>query len=386
MNGAIKALHQALHNGHTKARSCNLGHTKATIPLEGCVNLFQKLFAHATAGILNHKAKASAVILVLVPPHHKGYFASGRGILQSVGQNIIQNLVQALQITADINRCKLHILTKILLLQLSLSAEHFTDFPHRCGHIKALLQMLHLAIIKARHLQDIVNQGQKLLARGLNLLDIIKDQVLILAMQLSQLCHANDAINGRTHIVGHGRKEHVAGFGIFLRHLQGTLRKLHMLQLLELFGIHLAEEEDGLIRAQKLIPNQTHIDPFIFLTKALPKFTAKIVNLPLHQILNIIQGKGFCKLCCGFRLYQGYQLLQKLIIGAIRLRLDTHVFCLHHGITTTTQIYSKDSQKGFAHNLNHIVDILHLLIQHMLTGSQKNHHQGKNSHGQHKPL
>ena len=49
--------------------------------------------------------------------------------------------------------------------------------------------------------------------------------------------------------MGHGGEEHIAGLSIFSSHLQSALRQLHMLQLLELFGIHLTEEENRLIRA-----------------------------------------------------------------------------------------------------------------------------------------
>ena len=55
--------------------------------------------------------------------------------------------------------------------------------------------------------------------------------------------------------MGHRRKEHIARLGILPRHLQRPLRQLQMLQLLKLFGIHLAEEKDGLIGAQELVPH-----------------------------------------------------------------------------------------------------------------------------------
>ena len=147
MNSAIQALHQALHNGHAQARARYLRHTKATIPFKGRINLLQKLFTHTAARILYNKAKIGSIILVLLSAHHKGNLAPGRSVLNSVGQHIIQNLMQTLQIAIHIHRLQLQLLSKVLLLQLRLSIKHIPDFLRHHRHIKGFLQVLHSAII-----------------------------------------------------------------------------------------------------------------------------------------------------------------------------------------------------------------------------------------------
>ena len=42
---------------------------------------------------------------------------------------------------------------------------------------------------------------------------------------------------------------------------------------------------------------------------------------------------------------------------------------LYYGITSRAQVHSEHRQKGLAHHLHHVINILHLLIQQMLTGS-----------------
>ena len=124
-------------------------------------------------------------------------------------------------------------------------------------------------------------------------------------MQFSQLGHTDNTIERCAHIVRQSRKEHITRLGIFTRHPQGMLRHLQALQLLLLFGVHLTEEEDGLVRLKQVVAHQAHIKPFVFPAKALAEFAAEIINMTVHKLLDIITGKGLGKFIGCLRLHIG---------------------------------------------------------------------------------
>jgi len=148
--------------------------------------------------------------------------------------------------------------------------------------------MLHLTVVQTRHFQDIINQGQQLLACGADFADIFLHLSAVILMQVCQLRHADNAVERRTHIVRQRGKEHVSGLGIFACYPQRLLRQLQMLQLFQLFGIHLTEEENRFVLIQQIITHQAYIKPSVFLAEAMAELTAEVIDMPLHQLFDML--------------------------------------------------------------------------------------------------
>ena len=275
----------------------------------------------------------------------KADFAMRLGIFKRIRQNIIQNLLQALQIAAHHFIFLQHQLrVKELLLQLGLRRKNIVGILRYLGNHKGFLHMLHLAVVQARHFQDIVNQGQQLLPCSTYFADIFLHLSAVILVQLCQLRHADNAVKRRTHIMRQCGEEHISRFGIFTCHLQRLLRQLQMLQLLLLFSFYLTEEENCFVLIQQIIAHQADIQPSVFLPEAIAELTAEVIDMTLHQILDMLTRKAGRKFFSSLRLHILYQLLQQLIIIALRL-LRSWRGTFQHIIASCNIINSEHSQE-----------------------------------------
>ena len=212
MNRTLQTLHKALHNRHAQACAHNLRHTEAAVAFKRVKNFLEELLRHTAAGILHdERILRTATAIAQLLAHKEAYASLRLRILHSVRKNIIQYLLQALQITAhQLVFIKQKLLLKIFLLQLGLRREHIADIARHLRQRERFLHMLHLGVVKACHIQNIVNQGQQLLAGGTDFLDIIAHHAAVILVQLCQLSHADNAVQRCTHIMRHRREEHVA--------------------------------------------------------------------------------------------------------------------------------------------------------------------------------
>ena len=174
VNAAIHTLHQAFDNRHAQTCAGNARHTKTAVAFKRLVNLLQEFGRHTATGILDDKGIMHAVALIArLTTRQKADFAVCLSIFKRIRQNIIQNLLQALQIAAHHFVSVQHQLRiKELLLQLGLRRKNIAGILRYLGNHKGFLHMLHLAVVQACHFQDIVNQGQQLLAGGTYFADI----------------------------------------------------------------------------------------------------------------------------------------------------------------------------------------------------------------------
>ena len=245
--------------------------------------------------------------------------------------------------------------------------------------------MLHLAVVQTRHFQDIINQGQQLLACGADFADIFLHLSAVILMQICQLRHADNAVERRTHIVRQCGEEHISGLGIFACHLQRLLRQLQMLQLLLLFSLHLTEEENRFVLIQQIITHQAHIKPSVFLAEAIAELTAEVIDVTLYKLLDMLTGKAGRKLFGSLRLYILYHLLQQLIIISLRL-LRSRTGAFQHIIASGNIIHPEHRQEGLAHNTDNLIDALQLSVQHVLTQRQTGSQQQENCQRQAEPM
>jgi len=97
MNAAIHTLYQAFDNRHAQTGAGNARHTKTAVAFKRLINLLQEFGRHTAAGILDDKGIMHTVALIArLTTRQKADFAMCFGIFNSIRQNIIQNLLQAL--------------------------------------------------------------------------------------------------------------------------------------------------------------------------------------------------------------------------------------------------------------------------------------------------
>ena len=159
-----------------------------------------------------------------------------------------------------------------------------------------------------------------------------------------------------------------------------------MLQLLLLFLINLTVEENRLVRLQQLVAHQAHVNPFIALAQALAELAAEVVDIALHQLLDIRAGKGLGELLRRLQLYIAHKLLQKLVIIALCTRVEADILSLHHIIPVSHIVHAENSEERAAHDTRNLDKLLHLLVQRTLAQRQAADQQQEYRQRQRKPV
>ena len=116
--------------------------------------------------------------------------------------------------------------------------------------IKILIIQDNLALFHARHVQNIVDQIQKLTAGIVDFIHISPYFFRVIGILAYQLGQSENGIERGTHIVGHVVEKGVFGFFASFGVFQRIFQQFPFFELLLFFLVYLTETEDDFIRSK----------------------------------------------------------------------------------------------------------------------------------------
>ena len=166
------------------------------------------------------------------------------------------------------------------------------------------------------HIQNIIDQGQKLLAGMADLFKIIPDFIGYGILSACQIRQADNRIQRRPHIVGNAAEK---GVFIFCR-LPGCVKRVFQkdiaLHIPVLFCINLPEAHDYLIGRQGLIADDFNTYPFKRSAEGSLIVSAEFMNPLSCQLADIVHGKALLKFLIRFLIDTVFQNIHQMAIAS----------------------------------------------------------------------
>ena len=214
---------EVLGDGHPQTGAHRAVDAKAHFPGIGLEEMGQKLGRHAHAGVGDHK-----FVLREVPPvqldHRQGDGVPGCGKFHGVGEQVVKHLRHAEGVAQHLAVREVQVGGKTLSLTPGLEAEGLQTLLHAGLEVKGLAGDHHLALLQTGHVQNIVDESQKLAAGVLNFVQIVRHRFRLAGVLLGQGGQADDGVEGGAHVVGHAAEEGLLGLFVLPGHIQRVLQ------------------------------------------------------------------------------------------------------------------------------------------------------------------
>ena len=88
-----------------------------------------------------------------------------------------------------------------------LRIDNLVDLLHKCREIEEVMSDLHLIRLNPGHIQNVVDQGEEILGRGVNLLKTVFYCPRIVQLDLADGTHADDGVHRCPDVVAHAGEE-----------------------------------------------------------------------------------------------------------------------------------------------------------------------------------
>ena len=231
---AAHQVHQVLGDRHAQARALDFVERGALFPGEGVEDHPLVLLAHALAVIPDDELNA-AVFLVhlgqLLHPHLNP--APGGSVLHRVGENVDEDLVNPQLVAQQMllrQRAGIHL--EALVLGPGLGTDDGIDFVDDLRQVQLGDIQDRAAAFDFVHVQHVVDEPQKMLAGGGDLLGVLQDPVRVAGLLLQQGHKAHDGVHGGPDVVAHVAEEGALSLAGHLGHLQSLAEGVLHLSLL----------------------------------------------------------------------------------------------------------------------------------------------------------
>ena len=326
--------------------------------------MLQKAGAHADAGILHHKL-IFAVLLEIKLPRFQPDAVAGVAVLDGVGQQVVDDLGDLFAVAHHPGVGQVQAVGKGFPRRLGLVVEDLGVVFQQFLQVKLGLLQVILAGLHPGQLQNVVDEGQQLIARKINLADIILHfgGVAAFLALLGQAAVADDGVQRGAHIVGHAVEEVGLGLGALAGRLQSVLQQNHVLHLLAAFGVHIPEAEGDLILCNVLVVQGADIHPAVGIPEPALIVAAVVGDALVHPALDFGQGKALLKLLIGAELDKLADVLHQLAVAAplgqgralVLLELDGLIALFF-------KVHPEDGIEGILQHMDGVIRLFHPVI------------------------
>ena len=146
-----------------------------------------------------------------------------------------------------------------------------------------------IALLQTGDLQDVVDQGQQLLAGRADLVQIAHHLLPVTVGLEGQPRHADDDVQRGAHVVAHDGEELLLGFLALLRGGQGPLQQIHLLLLLLLLVLHVPEADHRLVGDLDRVGEHPDADPALAPVRLEKELAAEVPDLLVQQTSDVLQ-------------------------------------------------------------------------------------------------
>ena len=208
---ATHHINNGLCNGHAETGSLCLADGRRSLPFKWKKNAFGKLRAHPDTAVLDPDFIYPGCLSRICLLQFQRNLSALRCKLVRVAEDVHQNTVQPIAVTHHPVRLYLGLNTVLDTFCCHLSIHQFSCFAHMGINVNGCRFQFELSIFDAAHLQNVINNRQKLLTGALNLF-----QILLLFLQAQSIPFgkrriAQNRIQGCADIMGHIGKEKCLG-------------------------------------------------------------------------------------------------------------------------------------------------------------------------------
>ena len=275
--------------------------------------MLQELLRHADARVLHGKL-VLAVLLEVELLHCHLHPVSGPAVLEGVGKKIVEDLPQLVGISLHHGVGELHLHGEVPVVLPGHVLEHGGQILHALPQVKGAAVQGMAARLQPGELQDVVDEGEHLLAGKRDLPHVAVHLLPVVPVPLSQLGEADDGVEGGAHVVGHVGEEGVFGLGALLSRLQGFLEDVHVLELQALFQIHLSKTEDDLVGSPAAVIEGADVHPLVDVAEAALVVAAVVGDLGGHPLPDALQGEGQREFLKRLRIHQGAHCAEEALV------------------------------------------------------------------------
>ena len=275
---------QVFHNGHSQPGPHDLLGPEEDFPLVGVEELGQELRRHAGPRVRDDEEVVVPLSLVHLP-QDDGDVVPRPGELHGVGHQVVDDLAQAGGVALDHLVLYVDGDLKILVLGFGLGLEGGDAVGQRLAQVEGLDLHGDVALLQAGNLQNVVNQGQKLLAGRPDLVQVAHHLLTVAVVLEGQAGHADDDVQRGAHVMAHNGEELLLGLFALLRGGQGALQQADLPLLLLLLVLHVPETDNHLIGHLLRVGEHPHTDPALLLTELAQELAAEVPGTLLHQPL-----------------------------------------------------------------------------------------------------
>ena len=171
------------------------------------------LFGNADALINNGKIQIRPPISIRIFLHDQPDSCVAFRVLTRIPQKVYQHLAKAQAVTEVPGVRKLDLHGKVLFFLREAPVHDCLQPVQELLHVKRSGGQRHLAALDLGHVQNVIEQSQKVMGGAVHLFQAVKAALLALGFLQRDLRHADDAVHGRPDLVGHTRQELRLGLG-----------------------------------------------------------------------------------------------------------------------------------------------------------------------------
>ena len=205
LDATVHHINDVLRDGHPQARALNAAHRGSVLAREVVEDVVDELGRHTDAVVL-HVEHVGHVIFegARLFGYADDDVAVVRGVLDRVAHDVDQNLVEA-QLIGDhvLVQNILRIDVKMLMLGDDLALDQDAQVVQHFGHVHHALFKLNSTTLDTAHVQDLVDKAQQMLARSMDLAQVVLNLLRFLDMRLRQRGEAYDGVQGRADVMTH---------------------------------------------------------------------------------------------------------------------------------------------------------------------------------------
>ena len=204
-NGTTHHINDVFGDRHAQASALDAADRTGLFTGKGLEDRLLEFFAHADPVVLDTELKVGEPLGGrCFFDHPKADGAARRGKLDGVGQNVQKHLIEPQLVRDDVLMG--HVLGVDEQLQLLGGHIGLDDRPQIVDHIRKMhLRLLdgHLAAFDPAHIQNIVDEGQQMLAGDGDLSEVILHLFPVVDVRGRQRRKAHNGVHGRAHVMGH---------------------------------------------------------------------------------------------------------------------------------------------------------------------------------------
>ena len=250
INVPVHQLHNVFGDGHAQAGAAETVGDGGIFLGEGVKQMGKKVFAHADAGVGDGEAESGLAAELPGPFHGEGDLAALGGEFDRIAEDVDEHLAE-LHIVADVIIVHLAVDMALVIqpLLLALAAEHSVDGLQQAGEGELLIFQHKPAGLDAGHIQNIIDEVQKMLGRGVNLLQIGFGLFRRFGIVEGNVVQPDDGIHGGADFMAHVGEEGRLGPVGLLRCRQGITESLIFGERLSCLLIHIGKAGAHIVNA-----------------------------------------------------------------------------------------------------------------------------------------